>query len=304
MRKIFQGIGLFVVLLLLMYVYQTWENNRPVKTPDQSQLQTTLENAILWLYRNVDKILAVSNPFLWGMIQQAAEITDDKRLKSLFSAYNKRYHLESRQNIWRPLFYPGSWVSIRYQDIVNWDFDKKFFIYAILCDRELGNIPEIAEQYDPSFCDEHPITPTCATHQLMGFRFLQRSKCGDAKQLDNTVRQLQQRIRTQLIMDPRVVDVYMQRVLMLVESGASEMVKPVWIHNLIAAQQADGGWSRSEPLVPLMGGHYFGYGSKLFTIDQPRSHFHTTAQGVLLFSLLGSHKDTLYPSGNHTHMNE
>ena len=73
---------------------------------------------------------------------------------------------------------------------------------------------------------------------------------------------------------------------MLVESGASELVKPVWIQNLIDAQQADGGWSVFEPLVPLFGGQYFGYGPRSFSVKQPRSGFHMTIQGVLLFSLL------------------
>ena len=122
----------------------------------------------------------------------------------------------------------------------------------------------------------------------MGIRLLQGSECGDPAQLDDAVQQLQQRIRKQLLLDPRVVDVYMQRVLMLEESGAGDLVKPVWIWNLVDAQRADGGWGSFDPLVPLGGGRYFGYGSKFLAIKQLRSSFHMTAQGVLLFSLLTS----------------
>ena len=287
MRKIFRGVGFIIVLLFLAYAYETWENNKSVKEPDQVQIQATLEKAIVWLEQNHDKVLADANSVLWNMIRQAAEITNDQRLKSLFAAYELRY-LEDRRNIWRPLFYPGIWVPVRFEDIAGLPDYNLHFIYAILCDRELGDVPEIAAQNDPAFCNKHPLRPACATHQLMGIRFLQRSECGDAKQLDDAVDQLQQRIRKLLIMDPRVVDVYMQRVLMLVESGASDMVKHVWVRNLVDAQQADGGWSPFEPLVPLMGGRYFGYGSKFFSIEPPRSTFHTTAQGILLFSLLSS----------------
>ena len=126
------------------------------------------------------------------------------------------------------------------------------------------------------------------THQLVGIRLLQRSECGDPAQLENTVRQLQQRIHRQLLLDPRVVDVYMQRVLMLVESGGGDLIKSIWIRNLVDAQQSDGGWSSFDPLVPLGGDRYFGFGPRIFAVKTPHSDFHMTAQGVLLFSLLTS----------------
>ena len=292
MRNFLRGIGFIVVLLLLAYSFETWENNKSVNSPDQAQLQATLEKAIVWLNQNRDNILSDPNMNLWHMIQKSAAITGDQRLKSLFSDFNQRY-LKNRRNRWRPLFYPGTWAPVRIEDIAFLPYYNQFIFYAFLCDRELGHVPVIAAQNDPAFCNQHPLRPACATHQLMGIRLLQRSECGDAEQLDDTVRQLQQRIRRQLQLDPRVVDVYMQRVLMLIESGASEQVKPVWIQNLINAQQADGGWSPFEPLVPLMGGNYFGYGQKFFSVKQPHSSFHMTAQGVLLFSLLSKSKDTL-----------
>ena len=285
MRKILLGIGSIVVLLLLAYAYQVWGNNKSVTPPDQAQLQATLEKAIVWLDQNRDKILNTQNANLWYMIQQAAEITDDQRLKRLLEDYSQRY-LKNRRNAWRPMFYPGTWMPVRFKDIAHLPDYNQHYIYAILCDSDLGNVPEIAAQNEPAFCDKHPLRPACATHQLVGIRLLQRSECGDAEQLDDTVQQLQQRIRKLLVIDPRVVDVYMQRVMMLVESGASEMVKPVWIKNLVDAQRADGGWGPFEPLVPLVGGRYFGYGQKIISIERPRSTFHATAQGVLLFSLL------------------
>jgi hypothetical protein len=82
-----------------------------------------------------------------------------------------------------------------------------------------------------------------------------------------------------------VVDVYMQRVLMLVKSGAGGLVKPVWLQQLIDAQQPDGGWSGFMPLVPVGGGRSIGT-NRLLSIGAPRSDFHITAQGILLFALL------------------
>jgi len=284
-RRFFWLTGCILATLLLSYAYQVWNNNRNVDVPETRQYDVTLEKAISWLEQNRDRILTTGNPVLWYLIQRSAEITDDRRLQDLFAAYDQRY-LENRRNIWRPMFHPGTWVPVRFEDISGFSYYNWYFIYAILCDKKLGDVPAISAQNDTSFCDQHPFKPACVTHQLMGIRFLQRSGCGDPEQLRDKSRRLQDRIYRQLILDPRVVDVYMQRVLMLVESGAGKRIKPVWIRNLVEAQQADGGWSPHEPLLPLGGGYQFGYGPNLFSLSRPRSSFHTTAQGVLLFSLL------------------
>ena len=184
-----------VFLLALGYIYSVWKNNRPVAAPEQALLQATLENGVQWLEQNRDAILADTNPMLWRMIQQAAEVSGDPRLQNLFAAYDQRYLEKSRNNRWRPLFYPDSWVAVRFEDIASFPYYNKHFIYAFLCDKELGQVPEIAIQNDPGFCDRHPLRPACVTHQLMGVRLLQRSECGDPAQLDDTVQQLQRRIR-------------------------------------------------------------------------------------------------------------
>ena len=91
MRKLFRVTGFIIVLLLLAYAYETWENNKSVESPDQAQIQATLEKSIVWLEQNSDKILTDTNAVLWNMIQHAAEITNDQRLMGLFAAYELRY---------------------------------------------------------------------------------------------------------------------------------------------------------------------------------------------------------------------
>jgi len=222
---------------------------------------------------------------LWRLVQQAGDISGDTRLTSLFSDYKKRYLDNNPNNVWRPLFEPGSWVPIRFEDIASFPYYNWHFIYASTCDRDLGEITEIAAQNNPSFCDRYPLRPACATHQMMGLLLLKRSHCGDPEQLENTIAALQQRIYRQLTWDPRIVDVYMQRVLMLVESGAGDRVRPVWLKHLVNAQLPDGGWSPFMPLAPLGGGRSIGT-SRLISIGKPESDFHMTAQGILLLTLL------------------
>jgi hypothetical protein len=170
-------------------------------------------------------------------------------------------------------------------DIANYPDYNQHFFYAITCDRELAEAPEIAAQNEAAFCGGHPLRPACVTHQMMGLLLLKRSECGDTAQLDQTIRMLQQRIRKQLTWDFRVVDVYMQRVLMLVASGARDAVKPIWLRQLLKAQQADGGWSNFMPLLPIGNDRYIGI-RRLLAIGPPEADFHITAQGVLLFTLL------------------
>ena len=286
MRILTRSIVIIILLITLTYAWLAWKNNQTLTGPEPAQLQTTLDKSIQWLLQNRERILKQRNAILWHMVQQAGEITGDARLQQLFSEYDQRYLGRQQKNVWRPLFYPGTWVAISYEDIAALPYYNLHFIYAILCDEELGSVPEILAQNDPAFCNRHPLRPACATHQLMGILLLQRSQCGDTAELDNTTQQLQQRIRKQLVLDPRVVDVYMQRVLMLVESGADDLVKPVWIKNLIDAQRADGGWSPFEPVLPLWGDLYIGFDQRILAIRKAQSHFHMTAQGVLLFSLL------------------
>lgn len=280
-----RSIVLAVCLLILSAGYLVWNNNRSLTAPDYGRLELARDRSIHWLTDNRTKLLKNNNPMLWQMIQKAAEISGDERLQSLFASYRQQY-LETNQNsLWHPLFYKRTWVPVRYEDIARLPDYDQFFIYSITCDRDLGQVPIIAAQSETGFCDQHPIRPACVTHQMMGLLLLKRSECGGTERLDESIKTLQQRIYNQLRWDPRVVDVYMQRVLMLVESGAGNTVKPVWLQQLLSAQQTDGGWSNFMPMLPLGEHRYIGI-SRLPGIGEPRSDFHMTAQGALLFTLL------------------
>jgi hypothetical protein len=280
---------IFVVLvlpLLAAYGYLYWSNNRDLPPPQQAQLEAARERAIGWLTDNREAILEDNNSILWRMLQQAGEVSGDPRLQSLFGDYEKRHLQQNYLSFWRPLFYPGTWSGVRAEDITRLPDYNQHFIYAISCDAELGRVAAIAAQNEADFCDSHPWRPACVTHQLMGIRMLQRSSCGSPGQLATTLASLQERIVKQLTRDPRVVDVYIQRVLMLTESGARARLKPVWLQRIMDAQLPDGGWGRFQPLVPLGGTTSLGFSRIFIGISSPQATFHATAQGVLLFTLL------------------
>jgi hypothetical protein len=268
------------------YVYLLWENNRQIEPPTLSEIQGSLNDSIKWLVQHEEDILDDNNSMLWWMLQQSAAITGAPRLQKLFDKYEARYLKNSQGNLWRPLFVDNTWVPVRYEDISSMPYYNKHFIYAMTCDEDLGRHPEIAAQNDADFCDAHPLRPACATHQLMGIRIMQRKGCGDQEQLANTVKLLQERIERQLTFDPRVVDVYLQRVLMLVESGAIELVKPIWLRHVLDAQSDDGGWGNFEVLLPFPNGYSVGFSGHGLGFKRPKNGFHTTAQGVFIMSLV------------------
>jgi len=288
MAKLIRRTLLFVVIpVLLFYAYLLWINNRTQPMPAATQLDQAREQAIGWLLDNHNRIVDETNDMLWRMIQQAGEVSGDPRLLSLFADYENAHLKHNHRSIWRPLFYPGSWSGVRPEDIAGLPYYNQHFIYAISCDSDLGNIESIAAQNHPDFCDTYPLKPACVTHQLMGIRLMQRIECGSAPELAATVSALQDRIVRQLTFDPRVVDIYLQRVLMLTESGASDRVKPVWLARVLEAQLADGGWSGFQPLIPLgEDKQTLGFAQKGIGIGTAHSNFHATAQGVLLLTLL------------------
>jgi len=287
MRFLTRIILVIIGILMLSGRYLVYANNRSVPAPTRDHLNRVLENGIRWVIDHRQEALNTASPILWHMIQKADDVSGDERLESLFAEYAVRY-LDNRPNhVWRPLFYRNSWVPVRFERIAEFPYYNQHFIYAITCDAELAKVPAIAAQNDAGLCRLRLRSATCVTHQMMGLMLLQRSRCGDQAQLMDTIKTLQQRIHTQLTWDPRVLDAYMQRVLMLVESGASEMVKPVWLQKLIDAQRADGSWSNFMPLFPLGEDRYIGVKRYLTPeAEAPRSDFHMTAQGILLFTLL------------------
>lgn len=269
-----------------------YANNRDSAWPEQTRIQAAFAAGVGWLQAHREEILRQNNSALWWMVQQSAEHTRDPALLELFSDYRSR-HLERGRNVWLPLFYPGRWVPLTPGDTAKFDDYQEHFLYAISCDPDLGQSPLIQAQLDTGYCDQYPLRPACVTHQMMGFRMMQRSGCGDAQATAAAVERLQARIVHQLTWDPRVVDVYLQRVLMLVESGAKQQVHATWLNRVLAAQQPDGGWSNTESLLSLPGDRTLGFDARGLTLKPARSTFHTTAQGVLLVGLLLENKPGL-----------
>jgi hypothetical protein len=128
---------------------------------------------------------------------------------------------------------------------------------------------------------------------MMGYRFQQRAQCNLLPDLDSRITLLQDAIVQQLFFDPRLVDVYMQRVLMLVDSGAAERVPARSLERLMSAQLTDGSWDRMVGPLLSVGNRAFGFTPSGLALRHQQGDFHTTAQGVLLMSYLKARPELL-----------
>lgn len=287
MRKILTGLAAVLLVAVACYGGLVWHNNRAMPAPAAAEIAASHEQSVKWLLNNRARVLRTNNPALWWMIAESARLTGDPRLHDLLAEY--RAARAQGRSVWDALFSPELYwgANIEPAQLAGMRDYQQYFLFALTCGRDMAALPSIVAQHDPQFCwKSHPISPACATHQLMGYRFMQRSGCDRVEGLDERVGILQTSITRQLTWDPRVVDVYIQRVLMLVDSGAADRVKPRWLHRVLDAQLPDGGWSALQPLVPLGGGRYFGFIAKFAGTGYVESNFHATAQGVWLTSLL------------------
>jgi len=73
---------------------------------------------------------------------------------------------------------------------------------------------------------------------------------------------------------------------MLVDSGAYRNVKPIWINNILEAQNKDGSWDDFHPILHFGNDKVLAYTSMLPKIQKIKADFHTTAQAIWLLSML------------------
>lgn len=278
-----------IALFAAGYGGLVWNNNRSVTAPSQQDISARWEKSISWLMNNRETILRDENPALWWMVGQAAQVSGDSRLQELYEEFRSNYVAKNPDSIWEAFFSPSAFWGVNvppaaYAGVADY---QQYFLFSLTCGKDMLEDPVIAGQHDTNFCPaSHPISPACVTHQLMGFRLQQRVGCDRVAALEEKVAALQDIVESQLTWDPRVVDVYLQRVLLLIDSGAQDRVKARWVQRILQTQLPDGSWSNMQPLIPVGGGRYFGFNARLAGVGTVRANFHATAQGLWLTSLL------------------
>jgi hypothetical protein len=288
--KVFTRLLLVTIFVIFSFLFwQVWQNNKSVQPASQAELENHFNRAVSWLDSNYSKIENIKNPILWWMIKQSADNSGNISLNNIYLKY-KKDHLDTEPpNLSTPMFdkfYRPVMPDVSlFTDAGLQDY-QIFFFYGLSCDDEVGSDPIIQKQLDPSFCSFHYLHPRCMTHQLMGLRFMQRYQCGQKDLVNSTIAELQKDVISELTWDFRVGDAYIQRAVMLVDTGAFDKVKPVWIKNILNAQNDDGSWDDLHPVIHLGNNKFLGHTSMLPKIAAPKADFHATAQAIWLLSLL------------------
>jgi hypothetical protein len=281
----------FNLLLLLictcLFAWQVVLNNGTAEPLRRADIKPHFDHAVQWLDRNYTVVENIDNPILWWMIGQAAQNTADVTLTRIYNTYISNHQHNRAPGLWTPMF--DELYRPRVPDILMLDYMhpyQQFFVYSLSCDHNLEIEPVIQAQMRPGFCGMHYLHPRCITHQLMGLRFMQRYECGNDELVADTIAQLQAEVRSELFWDFRVGDAYIQRVTMLMDTGAYDWVKPVWLRRILEAQNSNGSWDDLYPLIPLPDGRYLGLSSTKPVIGDETPNFHTTAQATWLLSML------------------
>lgn len=265
-------------------------NNSAASMPPDSTLAESRDRAIAWIRHHEAEVIATENPVLWWMVKESAARSGDAYLADLYGRYYDRYLAHNRGNVWHHLFDADAQVQIHLEALAAWPDYNLLFLYGLSCRSELRHEPRVVALLDANACGGFGTPayfrdPTCLTHQLMGVRFMQEHRC----QSDEKTKQLTGTLVEQVVdstrLDFRVVDFYIQRLLMLAESGAASRIEPRWLIRVLDAQRPDGGWDDFDRLIGL-GERSLGWSGRSLRLRTPASNFHTTAQGLYLMSLL------------------
>jgi len=287
-KKLILLTGIASIILLTAYFYGIYQNNRDVAYPPKIQIQQQLELSIQWLVNHETDIVSENNAMLWWMLYETHKISADSRIGDLLEKYHQR-NPRIQNSVWGPLFDGPKHSRLGSYSVQRLPYYNQHFIYALNCAADIEDeIAVVAQQNRGDFCHQwgYFYRPACITHQLMGINFLFTKQCNLLPNIDEVRQVLQRDIVRQLTWDIRVVDVYLQRVLMLLITGAEASVKPVWIQQVLDHQLADGGWGDFVSLLGSKTGRSIGFSSRLISLGREKSSFHATAQGVFILSYL------------------
>lgn len=291
--------GLILALLGALIITSNKVNNADVPFPSAVEIEQSQLKAINWIKAHESEVLDTEHAVLWWMLRDSAALSGNTYLASLYAKYYERYLAHNPTNAWHHLFDQESDVWIPTYALDQVPSYNQLFLYGVSCDPALRKRAQVASLLEADSCrsilsPHYFLDPACVTHQLIGVRFMQQRRCEDDMRTSALIRALQNKIVVEATWDFRgVVDSYIQKILMLAESGSAARIKPIWLKRVINAQRVDGGWDDFDEVFRLGTDQSFGWSGwsahGWMWFHRPKSNIHTTVQGLYLMSLLKSH---------------
>jgi hypothetical protein len=276
---------------LIIYSVLLYKNNVLSTPVSHDDIERSFNVSVDWLVKNRLELYEIHNPYIWWMIGEAKKNSKNLALSNVFQEYLLRIRENPGQaaNPFNAIILPSLQEPIpAVREITDYmEPYQAYLYYSFTCDSEWGDLDAVVQQHDPEFCWRHqPFSSACATHQLLGYWYQNIYKCHRSEVLDTRIGKLKNYIHLQLFLDPRVVDVYLQRVLMLALTGDFDSISASWIRQILDAQFDEGGWDSNSLIFSWGSDDHIGFKSNGFGRIKNRATFHATAQGILLMSIL------------------
>jgi hypothetical protein len=266
------------------------DNEREVQTPSRDEFEQSFERSVQWMLDNRKRLVATDFIWMWWFVNKAALLTGDSRLLELVDEFkHEKYQVRATpMDFGYLLLEPGQPYTYNKEGFSKSVHFLQMILYGLTGNKEAGASKYIREQYDPDFSDgetARDIHSACLTHQVMGLHEIQTAGyCQDADDHDELLRILQLKMRYLLALDTVAGDVYIQRVMMLVMTGARDQVNPAWFRRILDTQQPDGGWLPYQSMMRLTPGFRLGWNRPYLHRDG--STFHPSSQGLLLAAMM------------------
>lgn len=222
--------------------------NRPMRPVTEQEARESFQRSVRWLQANEAAILADGNAALWWMIRAAADNSRSAYLNELVAKYLLTYTGPHEQLAWKRLIAKDAAFDPHQPVPTGLVPYQRGFFQAARC--LPGQEPDESTR---RFLSQHACRPAltrvwlsdrvCSTHQLLVVMLYRRQGCHAAASLGSFKQELLDDIATQASLDVFMHDGQIQRVLSLVWAGASDRVRPGWVHRILAQQRPDGGWA-------------------------------------------------------------
>jgi hypothetical protein len=228
----------------MIYAWLLANHNYRVAGQSRAEFQTSLDSSlsadIEYLdSRRMELVHYSPNCALTYMIHNMARLSKDNRLVAIVEGYETRYP----DYYWLQMVYSGDEnrkeldvVELPRDELLSLTADQRWFYHAYGGSGIKLDETELALLMSPSNCTARKLT-----HQLLALNFLLHDRPED-EELEKLRMKLCERISDEAAGDFRVNDMLYQRISTLLMSGRDDLVEPRWVEQIIAFQQADGGW--------------------------------------------------------------
>ncbi|MEE8458343.1 MAG: hypothetical protein V3S08_00635 [Phycisphaerales bacterium] len=246
-------------------------NNVALMSGDQfdRRLDDAIKRATGWIRTNQGEIASTKNVAMYMLLQDCHEIHPEPLLAELVDQYLAG---SITPDCWRRVLDRGHPVdrAALNRTIADEMMDNRWMLYAIAPEKGRLDAEDLEGLFDPDRWSGRHLT-----HQLMALVRL-REDGAASPQCEQTIEKLCTRIAAQLRLDIAVVDLYIQKIAVVLDAGHAELIDRRWVERVIENQSRDGGWNDRWCRV------FTSFRRPALDLADPPSNQHATIQALWL----------------------